>query len=346
MKRQGKKSKSDFRILLYSITAGCLLLFILLGCIIYNIIDNQRFVLVEQEIYIDRLPASFDGFRILQISDLHGKSFGTKQADLIKFINHLDYDMIALTGDMCDHPQFVDSMERLQPLIDLLDGIENKEYVFWVDGNSSPYAVERNHSAVTGNLTDAGNFLQEQGIVILTLPYPIKRGTDRIWITPEMSEALFDKVYRSRLLIDKINQKSETETQIQAFYKRAYAAYQDINGNGEVKIMLTHIPVQTNLSREEIQKRAELDYDLILAGHNHGGQWRLPLIGAIYIPSHTSGIFNSGLFPSQDAVKGVSYYGDIPQYISAGLGSGGPFPFQFRLFNTPEINLIILKRAQ
>lgn len=346
MKHRELKQPKHIKLPLLSIIAGCLVLLVFLGTILYNVIDNQRFVLVEQEIYVDELPASFDGFRILQISDLHGRSFGKKQADLIEFINQLDYDMVALTGDMCNRPQFIDPMVRLQPMIDLLDGMENRDYVFWVDGNSTPFAAEKNYEALTGELTETGSFLQQKGVIVLILPYPITRGEDRIWITPEMSETLFDQVYRRRLLIDELNQESELEKQIQAFYKKAYAAYNEINGNGEVKIMLTHIPVRTNLSQEEIKKRGELDYSLILAGHNHGGQWRLPWIGALYIPSQTSGIFNSGLFPSQETVKGVSYYGNIPQYISAGLGAGGPFPLQFRIFDTPEINLIILKRPQ
>jgi predicted MPP superfamily phosphohydrolase len=42
------------------------------GSIVYNIYDNQRFIVVQQKTAIDRLPESFDGFKILQISDLLG----------------------------------------------------------------------------------------------------------------------------------------------------------------------------------------------------------------------------------------------------------------------------------
>ena len=69
-------------------------------CVVWNIYDNQRFVVTEQTVTLDDLPNSFDGYRILQISDLHGKYFGENQLDLLSAINQLDYDCILFTGDM------------------------------------------------------------------------------------------------------------------------------------------------------------------------------------------------------------------------------------------------------
>ena len=82
---------------------------------------------------------------------------------------------------------------------------------------------------------------------------------------------------------------------------------------------------------------------LFRSGHYHGGQLRLPFFGALYIPSPTSGIAN-GYFPKQNEVKGLNQIIDMQQYISAGLGSSASISFlDFRLFNTPEINLITLR---
>ncbi|MDY3998762.1 MAG: hypothetical protein SOY73_06660 [Blautia sp.] len=86
-----------------------------------------------------------------------------------------------------------------------------------------------------------------------------------------------------------------------------------------------------------------IDYDLSIAGHYHGGQLRLPFIGTLYIPSPTSGIIN-GYFPTQKDVKGLNQIQNMQQYISAGLDSSASISFlDFRLFNTPEINVIILQ---
>ena len=55
-------------------------------CVVWNIYDNQRFVVTEQTVTLDDLPNSFDGYHILQISDLHGKYFGENQLDLLSSI--------------------------------------------------------------------------------------------------------------------------------------------------------------------------------------------------------------------------------------------------------------------
>ena len=323
------------------------LLVLMMGSLIYTLYDNHRFIVTEQEIIISRLPASFDGFRILQISDLHGWYFGDKQADLIKAINNLDYDMIAFTGDMNDSSSPNDSAEQSKAILTLLNGISNRDFMFWVDGNTGPYALQTFHGALTGEMTEIGTMLEEKGVIGLTLPYAIMRGNDRIWITPEMNEITFDLHYRLPTGEEPIYGGKKNYAKTQTFYEKAYAAFQEIKGNGEVKILLSHTPKQTNLSEEEIRQftGSELDYDLILAGHYHGGQLRLPFYGALYIPSPTTGINNSGLFPPQTDVKGISYYGRVPQFISAGLGASGHVRWAgFRLFNTPEINLLTLKR--
>lgn len=74
---------------------GARFIFLLIAfCVVWNIYDNQRFVVTEQTVTLDDLPNSFDGYRILQISDLHGKYFGENQLDLLSAINQLDYSHI------------------------------------------------------------------------------------------------------------------------------------------------------------------------------------------------------------------------------------------------------------
>ena len=85
------------------------------------------------------------------------------------------------------------------------------------------------------------------------------------------------------------------------------------------------------------------EYDLILSGHYHGGQIRIPFYGALFIP-HING---GKIFPQQDEVSGLKDYGLFKQYTSKGLGSNFYFKlFQFRIFNTPEINVIKLTSAK
>lgn len=74
-------------------------------------------------------------------------------------------------------------------------------------------------------------------------------------------------------------------------------------------------------------------YDLVLAGHIHGGQFRIPFLGGLYAP-------NQGLFPEYDG--GLYASGDTTMYISRGIGNS---VFPVRLNNRPEVVLITLVSA-
>ena len=94
------------------------------------------------------------------------------------------------------------------------------------------------------------------------------------------------------------------------------------------KILLAHMP-------QFIEKYAMAGYDIVLSGHAHGGQWRIPFTHqGIYSPGQ-------GLFPKY--TEGVHTCGKTKMVISRGLGNS---EFPLRLFNNPElvtVNLIAKK---
>ncbi len=69
-------------------------------CALLLIDSNRRLVVTEYTISADTLPAAFDGFRIVQLSDLHGEEYGA----LAEKVAKLQPDMIALTGDYLNSP--------------------------------------------------------------------------------------------------------------------------------------------------------------------------------------------------------------------------------------------------
>ena len=101
------------------------ILSVILIIVIYNVFDNNRIKVVEQEVKVVDLPEEFEGFKILQIADLHGKTFGKDQKRLLKLMNSIDYDMIAICGDMMDR-----HTEDNEPFFDILNGLDNKENIF------------------------------------------------------------------------------------------------------------------------------------------------------------------------------------------------------------------------
>ena len=112
----------------------------------------------------------------------------------------------------------------------------------------------------------------------------------------------------------------------------------------DIQIVLTHTPlteeyVQSVMSWSEKEMVYSIRYaSLILAGHYNGGQWRIPWKGAIYVPE-------LGWFPEDSAIQGLSWLGNIPQYISPGLGSDPHYEnMPGRVYNPPVITKITLTR--
>lgn len=293
----------------------------------YNVYDNNRLVVRSETVYIAGLPSSFDGFRILQVSDLHGKSFGAGQAELADLINRTGHDMIAFTGDMETRD------DSFAPFLALLERLEDKSELFYVNGNY-PLAYD----FLTGRKTRTGLALEDAGCIILTEPAAIVRDGETLWLVGDLSKA-----YREFNAYKPIPRfffpNADRYEAYQEYFARLNNLSAGIRGNRDIKIALAHIP----LSRRDIEKPVDdinrLDYDLILAGHYHGGQIRIPFYGALFVP--ITDPWTDSFLPAQEEVSGLLEYADgVQQYVSRGLGASN---IPFRLFNTPEINLITLR---
>lgn len=100
----------------------------------------------------------------------------------------------------------------------------------------------------------------------------------------------------------------------------------DLFVDGAYHVLLSHRP-------SLLEAYAACGADLVFSGHAHGGQVRLPLLGAVFAP-------DQGLWPQVTA--GVHTAGQAQVVVSRGLGNGTPFP---RLWNGPELVAVTL-RAQ
>lgn len=108
-------------------------------------------------------------------------------------------------------------------------------------------------------------------------------------------------------------------------YTRRLASLAKDHPNG-FRLLLSHRP-------EMMEIYAKLGFDLVLTGHAHGGQWRLPLIGGLFAP-------HQGIFPKY--TSGLYKKRATGMVVSRGLGNSG---FPLRLFNRPELVVITLKRG-
>ena len=80
----------------------CTILIAGIGVLLYGWWDTNRFSVCRMEIELERLPRAFDGFTILQVSDLHNRAYGRDGQEMIRTIQNLSFDCIAITGDLLD----------------------------------------------------------------------------------------------------------------------------------------------------------------------------------------------------------------------------------------------------
>lgn len=273
---------------------------LIVSLVIYNSCLNQQIKIIEQDILIEQLPESFEGFKVLQITDLQGQYFGDNQEHLIKVINSIDYDLLAFTGDMGDL-NFDLEGKALKVLIERLP---KDKLIVYVEGNHGPFV--RDHE--TGEKTEMAEWLENQGINLLFEPLCIEIDGNRLWIV-EQTEPF-----------------SKTE------------GLDDMKEN-DVLIGIMHYPLNEELYKQMRESDDSSDYDLILAGHYHGGQWRIPFYGAVFI----SNVYGSRWFPSQESVSGLTIWSGYQQYVSRGLGASGRSGWiKQRWFNPPEVNVLTL----
>jgi len=125
-----KSERSKVFLFVGLILAGYLFFFTLFGMTH----GRYRFQVVEQEVWFDDLPESFDGFRIVHISDTHLGSFRRTEAvkEGLLLVQSLEPDMIALTGDMVNNHareaiKFIDIFQVLQPRYGMFSVLGNHD---------------------------------------------------------------------------------------------------------------------------------------------------------------------------------------------------------------------------
>lgn len=161
MKTKGKKHRGR----------GCLTALIILALIAaaaaFLIKDSREDLEISRyEVASQKLPESFDGFKIVQLSDLHGAEFGEDGMELVDKVKELEPDIIALTGD------FVTDEGDLAAVKKLAGRLTELCPVYFVSGN---------HEFGSGLAIKVRNILERAGVKYLSNEYlTINRGDDEI----------------------------------------------------------------------------------------------------------------------------------------------------------------------
>lgn len=161
MKTKGKKHRGR----------GCLTALIILALIAaaaaFLIKDSRDDLEISRyEVASQKLPESFDGFKIVQLSDLHGAEFGEDGMGLVEKVKELEPDIIALTGDFVTDEGDLAAVEKLAARLVKLCPV---------------YFVSGNHEFGSGLAVKVRNILERAGVKYLSNEYlTINRGEDEI----------------------------------------------------------------------------------------------------------------------------------------------------------------------
>lgn len=143
---------------------------VIASLIVFLYANNNWLTVSNHIIKSSQIPASFDGYRIVQVSDLHDATFGENQQRLVNKIQQEKPDMIVITGDIIDSNRY-----DLQNSLDLIDQIVEITDVYYVTGN---------HEVATNDVDRIKEQLTARGVRVLSNEtLPIERDGETISLT-------------------------------------------------------------------------------------------------------------------------------------------------------------------
>lgn len=275
--------------------------------ILYGVFKGRyNFKVLNYTLHFDDLPASFDGYRITQISDIHSGSFDSKEKVdyAIDLINEQASDAILFTGDMVNN-----EASEMEPWKESFGRLKAKDGKFSVLGNHDygDYVPWESPEAKTANLDRLKEIQREMEFdLILNDTRFLKRGNDRIALVgvENWGAGGFKKVGDLNQAITQVN-------------------------THDFKILLSHDP--SHWENEVIQHKEH--FHLTLSGHTHGMQFGIEIPGWFkWSPVKWRYKYWAGI------------YQEMGQYINVNRGFGY-LAFPGRVGIWPEITVIELRKG-
>lgn len=321
------------------------------------IISNGNVEAKEQPVIVVGLPEDLEDYQILVLSDLNGRRFGDHQSALIREIENTGYDMILCVGDM------VGEDGDPEPFYELLDGLSHASRVYFVCGDSDPGPFVETARDIEGTiqqivLEDWILGAVDRGAHYIDAPTAVEIGEAKLWLTPTIFLNLDAVAYRNEWLDQMKQEEDGVVTGLQSNYdtlpftsyrynqaQRLYDAVRQIQST-DLLIGLSHVVpddefIVSAASHDQQSDSYLFEPELIVSGHYCGGMWKVPFLGAFYVPNKL--LPRSGWFPKKEDVSGLSSIGESQVFITNGLSDTSAIPvLPFRVFNDPEISVLKL----
>lgn len=226
-------------------------LIILIILISFLYFENNSIQITKKELYSSKVPKGFEGFKIIQISDLHIKAFGRNNKGLVEKIKDEKPHIIVITGDLVDRRRYNEDKS-----LDFIDRIKDICPIYYVTGN---------HEAWSGKFPSLERKLKERKVNVLRNDkLAVSKGGDYINILGVDDPAFNTKDYSEAY--------KDFEITKNALKSMEYDKEREFN------ILLSHRP-------ELFDIYEETGIDLVFAGHAHGGQIYIPFIGGVIAPN-------------------------------------------------------------
>jgi len=245
--------------------------------------DNNILEVSHYTVASNKIPTSFKGFKILQLSDLHSKSYGNYNDKLIKKVNSEKPDIVVMTGDMVNAKD-----ADFEVFINLAEQIGKRYETYYIVGNHEQNLNDDKRKELMDKLNEIGIRVLDNEKVTIT------RGMDSI--------NLYGLWFNLRYYKDLSNEYTKN-----IFF--GAEQIQSILGSLDTdsyNILLTHNPLYADTY-------SNWGADLILSGHIHGGMIRIPFAGGLLSPERD-------LFPEYDA--GKYEVNNKVLIVNRGLGNG------------------------
>ena len=267
--------------------------FIICIILIVGILTVSFDVRLKTVVYTIKTPKITEKMKIALVADLHSCSYGKNQNRLLNEIEKYQPDAVMLGGDIFD---------------DVLDDNNARVFIEKMAEKYKTYYVSGNHEWWSGGMQSVFDYLSSKGVVVL-------RGNSELLKIGE------NVITISGIDDPEVNRYDSTHV---AWEEQLEQAGESLESN-HLNILLTHRPEYAN-------EYFRYDFDVVLSGHAHGGQFRIPFIlNGLYAP-------NQGFFPK--LAGGIYDFDGRKLIVSRGLARESTrLP---RIFNRPELVFVNL----
>lgn len=281
-------------------------LFVLLVLLVLAIVAISDYALCFFAVTVRdvTLPVSAEkagaGFRIVQLSDLHGRSFGKNNSYLKEKVISAAPDVIFMTGDM------VSEDGSYETAVSLIADLSEVAPIYFSLGNHETDLVLSKADLFAAVEGAGGSVLEKDFVDTEICGSPVRIGG-------VSGYALGVSFWE-----DSYSKEAAEYAGSEEFSEQSFLC--DFENTDRLKLLLCHRPEGATLWNGGDW----YDIDFVFSGHLHGGLVRIPFVGGLYAPEE-------GFFSKYD--RGLYSVGGTRTYISSGLaGHGGILRFN----NLPE----------